>query len=413
MRRQNGFAAVAFAGVIGFQSGCAWLESMSATPPNTTPNSPGVRVAQPMPAGEVAGKVEPSATLPESESKSETTPSEDAPAGLTRVSFAEEGADFDPCPTPDGTRVVFSSTRHRSTSDIYVKRVDSRVVTQLTTDPGDDAMPAVSPDGTRIAFASNRAGNWDIYVMPISGGQSVQITSEPGDEVCPSWSPDGQSLAFSRLGEASGRWEIWTVSVENPSTPTFVGYGLYPRWNPKAGSGASGGDVLAYQLTRERGRRSFGIWTLELMGGAAVNHTEIASSATSAFINPSWSGDGRRLFFAEVPAPEGSMGAKTPRAAWGTLWMYDMNGEGRVRLGGGRGVHASPAWATGDRLFFVSDRSGSDCIWAMDLSQAIKAAEASTGGTVRTTVHNSQSSPSASADNVDRLTNAGEEAAPR
>ena len=82
-----------------------------------------------------------------------------APLNTRQVTFASEGADFDPCLTPDGAKLVFASTQHRPTPDIYIKNVDGRVVTQLTDDAASDATPSVSPDGTRIAVASDRSGN--------------------------------------------------------------------------------------------------------------------------------------------------------------------------------------------------------------------------------------------------------------
>jgi len=308
-----------------------------------------------------------------------------ATANVARVTFAEEGADFDPSVSRDGSRLVFASTQHRATSDIYVKRSDSRVVTQLTTDPAEDAMPEISPDGTRIAFASNRAGNWDVYVMPLAGGKAVQITSEGTDEVHPSWSPDGRSLVFSRFGGQSDRWELWVAQTANPSVANFIGYGLLPRWCPVAGTGADGMDRILFQLSRERGRRSFGLWTVDYADGSATNATEVAGSVESALINPAWSPDGRWIVYAETPAP--ALGAEnsvtdgtTARVAEASLWMLSVEGEGRVRLTEGGGLALSPTWGGNNRLFFVSNRGGSDNVWSLDLSPAIVAANAVTGG---------------------------------
>jgi TolB protein len=291
--------------------------------------------------------------------------------GVSRVTFAEEGSDFDPCVSRDGGTLVFASTQHRQNSDIYLKRTDSRVVTQLTNDPGQDAMPAISPDGTKIAFSSDRAGNWDIYVMPVSGGRAVQVTNDLADDVNPSWSPDGRHLVFSRQGQSSGRWEMWVTDVANPAVANFIGYGLLPQWCPVPGTGSNGADRILYQLGRERGRRTFSLWTVDLLGGTTGNATEIATSGETALIDPSWSPDGRWVVYTVSGVADGS-----ERPAWATLWMISTEGEAKVRLTGGTGLAISPTWAANNRLFFVSDRSGADNIWSLDLSPAVKSAHA-------------------------------------
>lgn len=294
--------------------------------------------------------------------------------GVSRVTFAEEGADFDPCVSSDGKTLVFASTQHRPTADIYWKKSDSRVVTQLTNDPAQDAMPAISPDGASIAFASDRSGNWDIYVMPISGGRAVQVTSDSADDVHPSWSPDGRSLVFSRQGQASGRWEMWVTEVANPAVANFIGYGVLPQWCPVAATGTNGSDKVLFQLGRERGRRTFSLWTVELSNGTTSNATEIASSAETALIDPSWSPDGQWVVYTEVPVSGGDS-----RPEWATLWMISPQGESKVRLTDGTGLALSPVWGGNGRLFFVSDRTGKDNIWSLDLSPAVRSAQAAMG----------------------------------
>ena len=54
---------------------------------------------------------------------------------LKRHTYAEIGGDNDADLTSDGTRLVFSSTRHNIKSDLYHKTVDGTAVTQLTGDP--------------------------------------------------------------------------------------------------------------------------------------------------------------------------------------------------------------------------------------------------------------------------------------
>ena len=297
---------------------------------------------------------------------------------VSRATFSDEGADFDPAPSRDGSRLFFASTSHREASDIYVKRRDSRVTTRLTNDPADDAMPCVSPDGQHVAFASNRAGNWDIYAMSSDGGKAVQITDDPGDDLHPSWSPDGRQLIFSHRGERDGRWEMWVTQVSNPSVSHFVGEGLFPSWCPVAG-GESGPDRILFQLPRERGRRNFTLWTLDLIDGKAGNITEIASSATSALIAPAWSPDGKWVVFAEVPAPAPGERPETRRVRESSLWMVSTTGDARVRLTGNEATAMAPAFAGPSQLYFVSTRGGVENSWSMDISQAIASASATIG----------------------------------
>lgn len=324
-----------------------------------------------------------------------TTQGTPASANVTRVTFAEEGCDFDPAVSRDGERLVFASTQHRAASDIYVKRTNSKVLTRLTSDPAEDAMPAISPDGQRVAFASNRAGNWDVFIMPITGGKAVQITDDPSDDLNPSWSPDGTQLVFCRLGQASARWEMWVTDTTGSEASNFIGYGMFPKWCPATGTGAGASDRILFQLGRERGRRTFGVWTLDYKNGTAGNLTEIASSADAALINPSWSPDGNWVAYAEVPvgdeAAAGVIEPMTPgytkfadgtaRDRWtlprgASLWMMNIDGTGRVNLASGGGSTVMPVWGGSNKLYFVSDRGGKENVWSLDLGEAMLAATA-------------------------------------
>ena len=302
---------------------------------------------------------------------------EDASEGLTHVTLAPEGADFDPCVARDASFLVYASTQHRPTADIYYKSNAGRTITQLTSDPGNDVMPAISPDGARIAFASNRSGNWDIYVMSVSGGQAVQITSDPAQELHPSWSPDGKRIVFCRLGEVSARWEMWVADVGSTGSTEFVGFGLFPEWCPVAGTGAGGRDKILYQRSRERGDRAFSVWTVDYRPGDTSSPTEIVSSPNSAAINAAWSPDGTRIVYATIDNPNdlsaASDGTNT-RLPGSNLWMTSIDGTQRVNLTAGRFMNLMPAWGSDNRIYFVSDRTGVPNVWSVGTEKAIIAA---------------------------------------
>jgi TolB protein len=278
-------------------------------------------------------------------------------ANIAQISFAVEGACFDPTVNRDGTHIAFASTMHRDASDIYIKAVNGTTVTQITSDPSDDVMPAFHPDGDRIAFASNRAGKWDIYMTSISGGSPVQLTNDADQEIHPTFSPDGRMLAYCKFSTQSGRWEIWAIDLENPGVRKFLEYGMFPQWSPDVAN-----NKLLFQRARQRGSRLHGIWTIDYRDGEAVNPTEIVSAANAAVINPSWSPDGRRIVFVSVLDPDRAVDGRPEQS---DLWVVNVDGSHRVKLTDSQFANFQPIWATDGRVYFVSNRSGSDNIWAI------------------------------------------------
>ncbi len=379
------FAAVGsliiLAGLAACSSGGTWTSSAVAPAPKVQPAPSALTQSSTPPAATQVVDAQTSVASPIASPINMTNSNAglESPAAIenvSRITFATEGADFDPAVSQDGSTLVFASTQHRTKSDIYFKQVSSRVVTRLTNDPGDDVQPAISPDGTRIAFASNRNGNWDIFVMPAKGGQAVQWTDEAADDLHPSWSPDGKQIVFSRFGQVSGRWELWTsgTGVKN-TAPAFIGYGMFPEWCPLAGAGEGGSDRILFQMGRERGSRTFGVWTLDYKDGQTTNLTEIASSSDTALINPTWSPDGRFIVYTEVPAQSSSSisAAKAARPQSADLFLAATDGSSRIRLTSGPAISMFPRWSGKHSLFFVSDRGGRDNIWSMDLGNALMA----------------------------------------
>jgi len=294
----------------------------------------------------------------------------DGMEGLNQLTFAQEGSDFDPKVSRDGKWLVFASTQHRATPDIYIKPVGSRTVTQLTADPASEVMPAISPDGSRIAFCSNRNGWWNMYVMSTAGGQAMQLSTQFAHELHPSWSPDGSKLVFCRLGQVSGRWELWVMDVSQPQTCEFIGYGMFPEWNPVANSGFDGSEKILFQRGRERGDRAFSLWTIDYKPGSAGSPTEIVSSKGYACINGSWNGDGKWIVYSSVPAQLSTPG----RPLSADLNIVAADGSGRANLTGGKFTNVMATWGGDGRIYFVSDRAGLDNVWSVSTDRALAAA---------------------------------------
>lgn len=290
----------------------------------------------------------------------------DGSGDITRITFTVEGADFDPDVDPDGSHIIYASTRHRTTSDLYIKPVDGTAITQLTADPANEVMPAFSPDGQKVAFASDRAGNWDIYLMDARGGQPMQLTNDLTHDIHPSFSPDGQRLVYCSYGAASGQWEMIIIDVENPTTRRVIGLGLFPTWSPVD-------DRIVFQRARQRGTRWFSIWTVELRGEDVSPPTEIAVSANAAIITPAWSPDGKRVVFCTVIDPAADEHTRPTQA---DVWVVGVDGSDRTKLTQGEFANLQPVWSTTNAIYFVSNRGmqGVENIWAMRPAQELEMA---------------------------------------
>ena len=126
-------------------------------------------------------------------------PAEDAQAGSqgehTLVAFEEEG-------------------------DIWV--VAKMHPANLTPDTAsyNNVDPAVSPEGRRIAFASDRDSDFEIYLTRVSTGEVQQVTDNAVDDRSPVWSPDGQSISYHSPHYSSPTHSgIFSAKVEGTAAP--------------------------------------------------------------------------------------------------------------------------------------------------------------------------------------------------
>lgn len=97
-------------------------------------------------------------------------------------------------------------------------------LSRLTTQPGADYGPLWTPDGQRIVFTSSRAGYPEVFWRSADGtGGDERLLSRKDvlDVYATSWSPDGMQLVFTELSQGQ-RYQcpILQVLIATRSEPT-------------------------------------------------------------------------------------------------------------------------------------------------------------------------------------------------
>ncbi|MEM8712089.1 MAG: PDZ domain-containing protein, partial [Planctomycetota bacterium] len=93
-------------------------------------------------------------------------------------------------PTLHGNTVVFCAE-----GDLWVTQIDELgPARRLTSHAGSERAPALSPDGTEVAFSATYDGPVEVYVMPVRGGLPERLTWERESSMVVGWTPDGDVL---------------------------------------------------------------------------------------------------------------------------------------------------------------------------------------------------------------------------
>src|ERR1700721_3165078 len=156
----------------------------------------------------------------------------------------------------------------------------------LVSEKGDKMRPQLSPDGEKVVFESNRLGFWDIWTCDVDGSRCDQITSLHGTAGRAGWAPNGRYLAFEF--HPNERSEIYIVEVPGGVPrllPTIPGSdNLSPSWSR---------DGKWIYFASKRGAEAFQIWKTPVEGGTPVRLTKHGG------ISPVESFDERDLYYSK------------------------------------------------------------------------------------------------------------------
>jgi Tol biopolymer transport system component len=117
--------------------------------------------------------------------------------------------------SPDGTRLALATQ-----DDVWIYGFTRATLTRLTTDPAPDTRPLWTPDGQRIIFTSTRAGYRELFWRPADAtGRDERLLARAKDLLdlrADGWSADGRQLLIAEVSP-SAQSAISQMAIERPS----------------------------------------------------------------------------------------------------------------------------------------------------------------------------------------------------
>jgi len=258
----------------------------------------------------------------------------------------------DPSISPDGAEIAFVSG-----GDIWAVPASGGEAHLMVSHPATESRPLYSPDGRKLAFVSTRTGNGDIYVLTLDTGDLKRITFDDSSDQLDAWSADGRWLYFTSGSRDIGTTDIFRISSDG-GTPMQVSADLYT--NEYFAAPGHDGNLVAFvghgmggsQWWR-RGHSHIDeseIWIRRL--GPNANYEQVTQGGAKE-LWPMWSKDDRTIYYV------------SDRSGAENIWARDIEGKPRqvTQFKDGRVVWPSIAY---DGRAIVFERNFQ--IWKLDVT---------------------------------------------
>ena len=201
------------------------------------------------------------------------------------------------------------------TMDIFTANPDGTDLRRLTTALGYDAEAGFSPNGSRIVFSSTRSAYADnlsdeekklrkidlsyfgeIYIMNADGSEQTRLTRSPGYDGGPFFSPDGSRIVWRRFNKSGTLAEIHTMKPDGSEVrkiTSFDSMSWAPYFHPS-------GDYIIF-ASNKLGFTNFELFLVDAMG----QHEPIRVTKRAGFDGlPVFSPDGTNLCWTSNATPE-------------------------------------------------------------------------------------------------------------
>jgi hypothetical protein len=189
--------------------------------------------------------------------------------------------------SPDGTGLALATQ-----GDVWTYDFVRATLSRLTTHPAPDARPLWTPDGQRIIFTSTRAGYPELFWRPADGtGSDERLLARAKDLLnlrADGWSADGKQLLFTEV-LLGGQNAIGQITIERPSDVKML---MKSDFSNSFAAVSPNGRWIAYD-SNVSGRFEIYVERYPELG-----HRQQVSTGGGRI--PLWSRDGQELFFSNM-----------------------------------------------------------------------------------------------------------------
>jgi len=262
--------------------------------------------------------------------------------------------------SPDGRSVVYSMA-----GSLWLQEIGSDKAREITNGPGYDLQPDWSSDGRWIAYTRYHADALELWRVEVATGKAQALTSFGAVNVEPRFSPDSKRLAFVSTQD-SGHFNLFAADIDDkglsnvqplvaPRKSTIDRYyystsdhAINPSWSPD-------GKEVYYVGNPEVAWGSGDLWAVAV--GNPDSRRRVLVEETTWAARPELAPGGKRLLFSSYQGRQ-----------WHQLWLATPDGKSPLPLTFGEFDRRNARWSPdGQRILYISNETGNTSLWVQDV----------------------------------------------
>lgn len=263
--------------------------------------------------------------------------------------------------SPDGRALLYSMG-----GSLWQQVIGSDEATELTHPRGAyDYQPDVAADGSSVVFSRNTGDAIELWRLDLGSGREQALTSGKSVNVEPRLSPDGKRIAWVST-EGTGHFNLYIADIgadglrnvrallgERQSEISRYYYSTYdhalnPSWSPD-------GKRIFFVSNAEVAWGTGDIWSVSISD--PKDRRKILSEETSWNARPEPSPDGRLLLFASYHGRQ-----------WRQLWLTTPGGAAPLPMTFGEFDRGNARWSPdGERIAYISNENGNTSLVVQDV----------------------------------------------